>query len=240
MILTKKSIIKFVVIIFLCVVTLISIFNEAKVIEVKQNKIFVENLKPTIVIDAGHGGEDSGAVASDKTLEKDLNLEISLLLKDMFKAGGFNVVMTRKTDTDISSGGDTVKERKASDMNNRLKIYNSSEKNIVVSIHQNKFTQNKYKGTQVFYGTLNEGSSVLANSIKNSIKGMIQQTNTRQIKPSDSNIFLLSKAKVPAVIVECGFISNQEELNLLKESEYQKEIAFSIFCGVLDYYYTQN
>ena len=136
----------------------------------------------------------------------------------------------------INESGDTLRERKVSDMKNRLKLFNESENNIVISIHQNKFTQEEYKGSQVFYSTNNKESEKLALSIKTSIKTLIQPHNEREIKPADRNIYLLYNSKTPSVIVECGFISNIEEARVLKDSAYQNKIAFAIYSGFLDYY----
>lgn len=190
----------------------------------------------TVVIDAGHGGEDSGAVAEDGTLEKDINLDISIKLEKMLTACGFNVIMTRDKDISVYTDGDTTRTRKVSDMKNRLSVYNAENDNIVISIHQNKFTQSKYSGTQVFYSVTDEKSKTLAESIKTSVTSMLQPSNYRETKPADKNIYLLYNAKVPAVIVECGFLSNPQELSQLKDEQYRSKLAFSVFCGFLDYY----
>lgn len=190
---------------------------------------------PTIIIDAGHGGDDGGAVANN-TVEKDINLSISKKLYNIFKLSGFKVKMTRKTDTMINNSGEALRERKVSDMKQRLAVYNSSEDNIVISIHQNKFTEERYNGAQVFYSANNKNSSNLAESIKNSIKTLIQPENNREIKPADSGIYLLNNSTVCSVIVECGFISNYKEAENLRNNEYQDKIAFAVYNGFLDYY----
>ncbi len=193
-----------------------------------------KNELPTIIIDAGHGGDDGGASAND-IIEKDLNLSISKILYDLFTSNGFNVVMTRTDDNSIDTNGTTIREKKVSDMKNRLEIYNSDLNNIVISIHQNKFEQEKYNGTQIFYSPNNENSVNLAESIKSSIITLIQPKNTRECKKATKDIYLLYNAKVPAVIVECGFISNVNEAEKLKTDSYQKQLAFSIYLGVADY-----
>lgn len=192
---------------------------------------------PNIVIDAGHGGEDGGAVSDDGVLEKDLNLKISRNLSEILRFFGYEVSETRTEDISVFTDGDTVRERKVSDMKNRLSVFNSSEKNIVISIHQNKFTQSKYYGTQIFYSPNDERSSLLAESIKSTVTTLLQPDNTRECKKSDNSIYLLKNAKVPAVIVECGFISNYEECQKLNSSEYQKQMAYSISLGFLDFYH---
>ena len=188
-----------------------------------------------IIIDAGHGGEDGGAVANG-LVEKDVNLSIAKKLFDILKTSGFNVQMTRQSDEMINDYGNSLRERKVSDMKNRLNIFNNNENNVVISIHQNKFTQEKYNGTQVFYSTGNPKSLALANSIKTNIRTLLQPENEREVKPATKDIYLLYNSKVPSVIVECGFISNYSEANKLKQESYQNELAFSIYSGFLDYY----
>lgn len=188
-----------------------------------------------VVIDAGHGGEDSGAVANS-VLEKDINLEIALKLRDMLKASGIEVKMIRESDVSIyDTASGTIRERKVSDLKNRVKIVNNNKKNILVSIHQNKFEQSKYSGAQMFYSINNDKSQILAENIRKSITGLIQPENKRELKKGGSDIYLLNKAAVPAVIVECGFISNEEEAKNLSNEEYQSKMAFAICCGILEY-----
>ncbi len=192
---------------------------------------------PTIVIDAGHGGFDGGAVAVDGTLEKDINLSIALNLKNMFRLGGYNVVMIRETDDSIEDNvNDSIAKRKLSDMKKRLEMLNSYDNSMFISIHQNKFTTSSANGAQVFYSINNQESKTIAESIQNSFSTRLQKNNKRIIKKGNKNIYLLHNALNPAVIVECGFISNSEELAKLKTEEYRKMCAFTVYCGVLDYF----
>lgn len=193
---------------------------------------------PSVVIDAGHGGEDGGAVTDSGILEKDINLEISIKTSALLYMLGFDVTETRTDDTALDKGEETIRLRKVSDMKQRLKIYDSSDKNVVISIHQNKFTQSQYNGTQIFYSPNNPSSQKLAESIKFSVKGLLQPNNERECKQADSGIYLLKNTHNPAVIVECGFISNEEECKKLIDSEYQKQMAFSISAGFLNYFNT--
>lgn len=189
----------------------------------------------TIVLDPGHGGEDGGATANG-IVEKDINLSISNMLYEIFKTSGYNVVTTRTTDTMTDTYGESQRERKVSDMKNRLEIYNQSENNIVLSIHQNMFTQEKYSGTQLFYSVNNPESALLAESIRKSVVTYLQPDNTRETKAATKDIYLLHNATTPSVIVECGFISNAQEAEKLKSKEYQKKLAYSIFTGFINYY----
>lgn len=193
---------------------------------------------PTIVIDAGHGGEDGGAVSDSGVLEKDINLSIANDTSALFYMLGFDVTQTRTTDIALDNGEDTIRKRKVSDMKKRLEIFNSSEENTVISIHQNKFSESKYHGTQIFYSPNNPQSKQLADSIKYSVKGLLQPDNERECKKADSEIYLLKNTNNPAVIVECGFISNGEECKNLLDSQYQKQMAYSITAGFLSYYNT--
>ncbi len=190
--------------------------------------------KVTFVIDPGHGGEDGGAVANGVT-EKDINLSIALCLTDILRSNGYDVVLTRAEDQSIETEGDTLRRRKVSDMKNRLSVYNSSPDNVVISIHQNKFTQDQYNGTQVFYSENNSESKTLADEIKNSVISALQPDNTRESKPAGKNIYLLYNSNVPSVIVECGFISNREDAEKLKDEYYQKQMAWCIYRGAIDF-----
>ena len=147
--------------------------------------------------------------------------------------------MTREKDKAIyDSGSKSLRQKKRSDLRNRLKIVkdNSENDNIFVSIHQNKFPDEKYFGTQIFYSTKDPLSEELASGIKDSIVNLIQPDNTRAIKPATEKIFLLNNAEIPAVVVECGFLSNEKEAKKLADSWYQSQMAFCIYCGILNYF----
>lgn len=192
---------------------------------------------PIIVLDAGHGGIDGGAVAFDGTVEKDINLNIALKLRDYLNFSDISVVMTRETDISIhDEKAASVRDKKVSDLHNRLKIIETTPNAVFVSIHQNKFTVAKYKGTQVFFSPNNEQSMMLASLVQKSVTSQIQPENKREIKRSGDSIYLLNETKRPAILVECGFLSNQEETGLLKKDEYQNQMAFSICVGILDFF----
>ncbi|MCR4615178.1 MAG: N-acetylmuramoyl-L-alanine amidase [Clostridiales bacterium] len=196
------------------------------------------NLKtglPTVIIDAGHGGVDGGAQSKDGTLEKDINLSVSLMLNDMLKCFGINTVMTRTEDISIhDDNAESIRQKKISDIHNRMKIINNTPNCIFVSIHQNHYTSSKYSGTQVFYSKNDPRSRLLADSIQKSVVSKIQPDNKREVKPSGTEIYLLYHSNAPAVLVECGFLSNAEEANKLKDNEYQSKMSFAVACGILD------
>lgn len=195
------------------------------------------NNQPIIIIDAGHGGFDGGAVAEDGTVEKDINLSISKYLQEYLTFFGLKTIMTRETDASIEDDGlQTIRERKSSDLHNRMRIMEEIENALFISIHQNKYSVEKYSGTQVFYSPkTKEESSFLAQSIQDSIVNTLQKENTRQIKECGTSVYLMYNAVKPAVLVECGFLSNYEETKLLNTPEYQKKIAFCIAIGIQNY-----
>lgn len=189
-----------------------------------------------VIVDAGHGGVDSGAVGVNGEFEKDINLKIALHLKEILEFAGFEVIMIRDTDISLhDASADTISRKKVSDLKKRLDIINSNPDAIAVSIHQNKFSEDTSSGAQMFYGVLNPKSPALATSIQDAIVQNIQPENKRSIKKGTKSVYLLMKASIPMVLVECGFLSNAEEAAKLSTEEYQKEMAFAIFSGLTAY-----
>ena len=187
-----------------------------------------------LLIDPGHGGFDGGTVAENGTCEKHLNLSIALLLRDMFESVGIHTFITRETDISLDdASADTIRSRKVSDMKQRLQLYEQAE--TVISLHQNHFSSAQYKGTQVFYSANHTDSQLLANCIQQSAKMQLQPNNNREIKKASNGIYLLHHTTQPAVLVECGFLSNPEERALLETTDYQQQIAFVILSGYFDY-----
>ncbi len=189
-----------------------------------------------IIIDAGHGGYDGGAVAFDGTAEKDINLKIAKQTATLLKLYGFEVIMTRdsdvSTDSSASAGGTFLKRE---DLENRLKLMKNNPESIFVSVHLNKFTTSAANGSQVFYSK-SDGSKLLGEFIQKSIVKNLQPENQRVNKQTTSSTYLLYNATVPAVLVECGFLSNRTELERLKNSEYQQKMAFCISFGIFEYF----
>ena len=184
-----------------------------------------------ILIDAGHGGADGGAVAADGTQEKDINLPISLALRDMLTVMGYTVTTTRDTDVMLNTEGNTLRERKVSDLHNRLQLVQQAD--LTISVHQNKFEQEKYDGTQVFYSVNHPHSKVMAQRVQESVVSLLQPNNTRPLKAGDDNVYLLKHAQTPMILVECGFLSNAAEREKLKNPQYQRQLAFAIGGGVM-------
>lgn len=198
--------------------------------------------RPKVILDAGHGGFDGGAVVGS-VVEKDINLAIALDLKDMLELSGFEVLMTRTEDIalyDADKERGTVRSRKASDIYNRFKLIEQNPDAVFVSIHQNKFEESSSHGAQIFYGRHNAGSQTLAELMQQRFVLLLQPENHRQQKKGESNLYLLYHAKTPAILIECGFLSNGEERQLLTTPAYQRQVAFTIYCGLLDYYGGQS
>ena len=190
----------------------------------------------TVIVDAGHGGDDGGAIGIDGTVEKDINLDIALKLEKILKFYGFNVIMTRTQDVMTCDDGlDSLRKRKISDIHNRFELMRKNPDAIFISVHQNKFEDSSQHGTQVFYSGNDERSKELAEAIQTSVTLTLQQKNDRVVKKSGSGIYLLYHAKIPAVLVECGFISNSDELKKLKDESYRMKLAILIVDGLLKY-----
>lgn len=201
----------------------------------KKTIAFFDNISNvTVVIDAGHGGEDGGAVGVTGVLEKDVNLEISKYLKAYFDISGVDCVLTRDRDVLLYKDNQSNK-KKYYDLRNRFDYCCSIENPLFISIHQNKFPIEKYFGLQVYYSKNNPASKEVAQLIQDNCVQLIQKDNNRKIKEAGSGIFLLENLKCPAILVECGFLSNVKEEKLLTDSEYQKRIAFCIYKSVIDY-----
>lgn len=183
----------------------------------------------TVVIDAGHGGKDAGAIGVDGSNEKTINLQIAECLYDFLRFSGINAVMTRSGDYETYYDENDDKTR--SDLYNRMDLVNSIENSVLISIHQNHFEDSAEHGTQIWYSANTAKSKVLADSILQCVKSNLQSDNKRENKESGSSYYLLYKAISPSIMVECGFVSNPEENKLLQNSEYQQKMAYSIFAG---------
>ena len=189
-----------------------------------------------IILDPGHGGVDGGAVGVNGTVEKRINLEISLRLRDVFTAAGYTVIMTRDTDKSIhDSTADTIREMKVSDMHNRLALTGMYPNSLLISIHQNTLGNSSVTGAQVFYSPNHPSSSRLAQCIQDSFNNGIQLAGDREIKEAGKNLYLFYNAKNTAVLAECGFLSNSEEEAMLCDPDHQDDIVHCIYRGTLEY-----
>ena len=188
-----------------------------------------------IIIDAGHGGEDSGATGVDGVKEKDLNLSVANELGSVLSERGYTVVYTRTEDKMLYTEEQNIKGlRKINDLKNRCAVAEKYEDPIFISIHMNFFGAEKYSGLQVYYSDGAEESRKLASSIQAKVRETVQNDNDRVVK-NGKGLYLLDNCSATTVIVECGFLSNAEECRRLSEKEYQKELSFAIFCGIIEY-----
>ena len=191
---------------------------------------------PTIVIDAGHGGEDGGASTYGGAPEKELNLLIANDLCDMLLAVGVPVIMTRTDDTLLyDKNSDYKGHKKSMDLANRLKIAKSADSPILISIHMNAFPEEKYSGLQVYYSKNSPDSEKLAKTIQDMNKSVISPANNRKIKPAEKNIYLLDRFEEPAILIECGFLSNSAERELLAIPEYRQRLAACFFASIMQH-----
>lgn len=204
-----------------------------KIDDVMVKTVGINNIqtKKTVIIDPGHGGIDVGTVGIDGSLEKNINLSISLDLYDFLMVSGINTVLTRDGDYEMYRAGE---QRTKSDLYNRMDYINSVPDSILISIHQNHFENEAEWGTQVWYSPNDDISPTIADKILNSVKKNIQPENKRENKKSDDSYYILYKAQKPSVMVECGFVSNENENKRLQDKEYQRDMAYSILVGICE------
>lgn len=200
------------------------------------HKAILSHLSDLVLVNSPHGGIDGGCTSAEGIPEKGINLSILLKLRDLLTVSGYEVEVTRDTDTSIHDQGiEGIAQQKSSDMDNRLAIFNSRDDAVCISIHQNQFTQPQYHGAQMFYSATNPQSEALARSMQSSFVKLLQPDNQREIKQCGKELFLCYFSKNPTVMVECGFLSNPDEAALLATDEYQSKIAFTIFSGINDF-----
>lgn len=199
---------------------------------VTSKQIKVEKEKRLVVIDAGHGGSDPGKVGINGALEKDINLQIALLVKQFLEADDVEVVMTREGEGGLYD--EDASNKKVQDMKRRIALIEENAPQVTISIHQNSYPEEYVHGAQVFYYTGSKPGQALAETIQKNIVEMVDAENNRQVKANDS-YYLLKKTKVPIVIVECGFLSNQTEAEKLCSPLYQEKVAWAIHMGIIQY-----
>lgn len=192
---------------------------------------------PVIIIDAGHGGEDGGAVGDGDVLEKDINLKIAQALDEMLRAAGYETVMTRTDDRMLYDRSVDYRGRKKRlDLEARLSIAQRYENAIFISIHMNAFPQSQYSGLQVYYSPNHSASETLATQIQADARALLMPDNDRRIKASNGTSYLLDHITHPSVLVECGFLSNPEECQRLATESYQRQLATVLFCAITECY----
>ena len=188
---------------------------------------------PVVLIDPGHGGEDGGTTGTAGTVEKDINLKVAKYLAAYLDKANISYIMTRDSDISIHDDNcNTIREKKRSDLLNRRKLIENCGAQLFVSIHMNYFEQSQYKGAQVFYSPINPNSKAFAQRVKDSLLATLKDDNKREIKQAYDSIYLMKYTSMPAVLVECGFLSNPEEEALLNTKDYQKKLAKAI-CNAI-------
>lgn len=189
-----------------------------------------------IAIDPGHGGPDPGKVSKNGLMEDELNLEIALNLKRLIEQSGGIVIMTRETEEGLHSPlAKTLREMKREDLHKRKEIVDKNESHIFVSIHLNSFTKTNYHGAQAFYKKDSKESEKLALIIQDGLRNILDPDNNREPQDRD-DIFLLNEIDIPSVLIECGFLSNEREAELLADELYQEKVAWSIYIGIMNYF----
>lgn len=232
----KRIKVKQISFILLCLIVSIAysknIVNNKKTI----NTMSVPVSNKTIILDAGHGIPDEGAKGINGTTEQEINLKIVLKIQNLLESSGSNVILTRSDENGIYDlDKKTIREMKVSDIKKRVKIGNNSNADIFVSIHLNKTDEEEWKGWQTFYKNNNDEGKNLATEIQNNLNVAIQKENKRVALKID-NVYIIKHIEIPTTIVECGFLSNEEEERLLKTDEYQNKLAWGIYNGIMDYF----
>lgn len=194
-----------------------------------------ESVKNLVILDAGHGGEDSGAIGVNGIYEKDINLQITFEIGSILSERGFAVLYTRTDDALLYTEDENIKGlRKISDLKNRCKIAAEYPEAMFISIHMNSYPNSKYSGLQVYYSEENEYSRVLASSIQSCVKNELQASNNRAVK-AGRDMYILENINNPGVLIECGFLTNPNECTKLSQKEYQKQLSLAIVCGIIEY-----
>ena len=218
-------------------VVIVGTFHNKNKEEEYQEVVALPVTNKTVILDAGHGGEDGGAVSKNGVSEAEINLKITLKVQYLLEQSGCNVILTRSDENaiyDIDSK--TLREKKVSDIKERVKIGNNSSADIFVSIHLNKIEQSQYYGWQTFFKNGNEQGEKLATAIQENLNESIQKENKRVPLKID-NVYIIKHVEIPTCIVECGFLSNEEEEKQLLQEEYQNRLAWGIYTGIIDYFY---
>ena len=224
------------------------ILMTASIYEIKENSEDVMKYMPVtnkvIILDAGHGGIDSGTLNDDKTiLEKDINLAITHKIRELLESSGAHVILTREDDSSlyVEDGKKTIRQKYNENLKNRKKIIEESNADMFISIHMNALVgkgASKYYGAQTFYPAGKEDSIKLSKYIQQELKRVVDKTNNREVKPRD-DLYLLKDNDIPSVLIECGFLSNDKEAKLLTDEKYQEKIAWSIYAGIQNYFTTK-
>lgn len=249
-IITKKITTKYLIVFILSIIFIILIIhtcftvnnNPSNNITLETSSSLESENQRTIILDAGHGLPDGGATSrsNPNIIESDLNLKVVLKLEELLKQSGINVILTRSNEYGIyNETADTIRKKKVSDMENRVKLSKNSDAELFISIHMNTLNNTNVTGFQVFYSDTNSNnnmSKICANFIDENLKKNINETNTNKTIKEIKDIYLTKNLNLPLILIECGFLSNEKESNLLNSDEYQQKLAWSIYTGLMDYF----
>ena len=222
--------------IILLLILSITVIGSNTVTVISENTL--EDKRHCIIIDAGHGGVDGGATSCTGILESTINLDVALRLNDLVQLLGIKTVMIRQKDCSIYTEGTSIAAQKVSDLKNRVNIVNQTDNALLVSIHQNYFSDNRYSGAQVFYANTHD-SAALAEQLQLSFVSTLNKGSNRKAKKANG-IYLMEKITCPGVLVECGFLSNYQEEEKLRNEEYQKRICCVIAASCSQYLYNRT
>lgn len=193
-----------------------------------------------IIVDAGHGEPDEGAEAQNGITESDINLKIAKKLQNLLEQSGSTVILTRSDENAIyDANASSIREKKVSDIKNRVKLGNESSADIFVSIHLNKINEEQYSGWQTFYNSKSDNGKNLATQIQNGLNEIMQIDNNRVSKTIE-NVYIINNVEIPTTIVECGFLSNSDELKKLQQDKYQDRLSWGIYNGIINYFYKNS
>lgn len=225
----------------LTIILSITLLNAAIIANKEENNtvqtVAIPVTNKVIIIDAGHGKPDMGAESDDGITEEQINLKIALKLQNLLEQSGATVILTRSDENSICDiNSKTIRQKKISDVKNRVKIGNESSADIFVSIHLNKISEEQYWGWQCFFKKGDDSSNKLAKSIQENLNEAIQKDNKR-VAMKLENVYIIKNVEIPISIVECGFLSNDEEEKQLLEDVYQNKLAWGIYNGIIDYFY---
>jgi len=226
-------------VIFIIIMVIVSVMS-FNIVDKQEDTVFTVTLpvtNKTIVLDAGHGLPDEGAESLNGVTEASINLIITKKVQTLLEQSGCNVILTRSDENGIYDlKANTIREKKVSDIKNRVKIGNESSADAFISIHLNKIPQNQYYGWQTFFKGNSQVSEELAKSIQEELNSSIQRENNREALKITGK-YIIDNVEIPITIVECGFLSNPEEAQLIQQDEYQNKLAWGIYNGIMDYFY---
>jgi len=221
------GVVPFYLLVIIGFIGIVNWFSSARTTAVQTQPVYREH---RFIIDAGHGGIDGGATSCTGVLESTLNLQIALRLNDLMQLLGYDTIMIRTTDTSIYTEGNTIATQKLSDLKERVRIVNETENGILISIHQNTFSDRRYGGAQVFYADTH-GSREVAKVLQDNIKDTLNPGSKRSCKKA-SGVYLMEHIEKPGVLIECGFLSNPEEEARLRNKDYQQALCCVIAASL--------